>query len=161
MKLEAGFQVVLSLATPDRPITLVLDALDELSQSDDAVILNGFPNSASLCQINSLLLTSSRNNPTLANMRILYPKAGGSLLEIPVLTDIETESMLMFFKARQTETYPRPAGPYPLEMPIIQNALYIQASWCLIAKSWTSEGVNLISGRSFCLRSRLLVFLRN
>ncbi|KAJ3211260.1 hypothetical protein HDU67_004656 [Dinochytrium kinnereticum] len=144
--LKLAFQVVLSLASPERPITLILDALDELAQSDDARDLEWLPET--LPPFVKLIVSSSpssRNNPTLANMRVLYPEGPeAKYLEIAVLTDSETEGILKTLQERDDRKLTDEQQKHVLSKCLASRMpLYIHAAWSLIAKLWTSEGVGL------------------
>ncbi|KAJ3104296.1 hypothetical protein HDU97_009372 [Phlyctochytrium planicorne] len=143
--LKLAFQVVLSLASAERPIVLILDALDELSQSDDARDLEWLPES--LPPYVKLILStspSSRSNPTLANMRILYPEGSEArYLEIPVLTAVETEAILKSAQARDGRKLTEEQHNHVLSKCLSSRMpLYVHTAWSLCAKTWTSEGVS-------------------
>ncbi|KAJ3101685.1 hypothetical protein HDU96_009904 [Phlyctochytrium bullatum] len=123
----------------------ILDGLDELALSDDARDLEWLPET--LPPYVKLILSSapsSRNNPTLANMRILYPEgAEAKYLEVPALTDTEIEGLLNSLMLKDSRTLTPEQKSHVLSKCLASRMpLYVHTAWSLIAKSWTSEGVS-------------------
>ncbi|KAJ3137431.1 hypothetical protein HK100_000644 [Physocladia obscura] len=142
--LKAGFEVALKLADDNRPLFVVLDALDELSIEDDARTLEWLPKIIPpYVKIIISTAPTSLKHSTFSIINTLYPTwnvAEHMYLELPVFSYSEVDEMIQTLMQRdncQLQEEQRTAlisKCSALKMP-----LYIRTAWTLHAKKWTSS----------------------
>jgi WD40 repeat protein len=148
--LKAALPFVLGLADESKPIVLMLDALDELSISDDARDLDWLPiQIPPFAKIIMSTAPSSNLNPTFTIVSAMYPESPAVCrLEVPALVDDDVHELIAALHERDSRTLIETQRNVWLEkcrrskMP-----LYIHTSWNLCAKLWTSEETSINSCR--------------
>ncbi|KAJ3192491.1 NACHT domain- and WD repeat-containing protein 1 [Irineochytrium annulatum] len=144
--LKAALPLVLSLATDAKPVVLIIDALDELSDSDDARDLDWLP---SILPPNVKLLISSAPSslyqPTLSALKSIFPESEDNrYVEVPVMSDADTDALVSKVQERSSRNLTDDQlSVFRSKCLASRMPLYIHSAWTLSASKWTSEGTNL------------------
>ncbi|KAJ3317103.1 hypothetical protein HDU76_001355, partial [Blyttiomyces sp. JEL0837] len=152
--LKAALPFALGLATEFRPVVLILDALDELLDDDDARDLDWLPEVIPP-NVKIILSTapSSNKQPTYNFISQLYPDAdhqpepteGVEMIqarhvEVPALSDSDSLKIVQQLQAKDKRTLTE--EQQNLLISKVKNSrmpLYILAAWSLSASRWTSN----------------------
>ncbi|KAJ3406370.1 hypothetical protein HDV05_006024, partial [Chytridiales sp. JEL 0842] len=140
--LKAALPFVFGLASESHPIFLLLDALDELSLSDDARDLDWLPQQ--FPHFTKVILTTappSNLNPTYGILTSLYSASPFcQLIEVPFLNSDDIQSLFNTLQTRDSRKLTEEQMSSWLEKcQRSKMPLYIHTSWNLIASRWMSE----------------------
>ncbi|KAI9362480.1 hypothetical protein DFJ73DRAFT_812542 [Zopfochytrium polystomum] len=160
--LQAAFPVALGMADYMKPIVLILDALDEISEDDDARDLTWLPDSlpAFVKLIVSTAPPKSQKLPTLTILRAIYPditdesvdpalpNSRAVYFEVPALTDDDVSQILNHLQLLDKRTLTESQrAQLVAKATSSRMPLYIHTAWRLVASKWSSTDTSISSGR--------------
>ncbi|KAI9362101.1 hypothetical protein DFJ73DRAFT_13009 [Zopfochytrium polystomum] len=160
--LQAAFPVALGMADYMKPIVLLLDGLDEISDDDDAKDLTWLPDSLPpfVKLVVSTAPPKSQKVPTLTILRTIYPDLESEetdpavpntcavYFEVPALSEDDVSEILnhlqLLDKRTLTDTQ---RAQLIAKSTSSQMPLYVHTAWRLVASKWSSSDTALSSGR--------------
>ncbi|KAJ1554878.1 NACHT domain- and WD repeat-containing protein 1, partial [Cladochytrium tenue] len=160
--LQAAFPVALGMATETKPIVLIIDGLDEITDTDDARDLTWLPDTLPP-NVKIILSTApprSKKLPTLSILKTIYPDIAAEdtddaapntraqYFELPAFSDDDVALLLNHLQLLDRRTLTAHQRQQFLAKAIASRMpLYVHTAWRLIASKWSSSDTAITGGR--------------